>query len=271
MAKYVWIIIVSFRVVLISILLCFLGFLLIYFNTPDPSKTNSITKWQTIFCSLGSTLFAAGLISVLWDLFAKRAFAEEILARAHLSNDILKAGLIQFIDSFRSKDMDWHKLLKSTTSLDVFVCWAYTWRNQYDDLLREIISDRRGRIRIILPHPEHKPTIMNLASCFSDKNEEQIKNIIDEAIHYFEELDLDKVSGNPMNRVEVWLVGRDPKYSWYLMDNYGVFAFYAHRGKEKVPTLVFKKGGYLYEYACKEFEYLTSEQSNAIKVYPKDL
>lgn len=267
MSNKFWVLVVNFRVIIIAIFVSLFGFALIYFNTPGPSQTISFTKWQTILCSLGGTLFSVGFISILWDLAAKRAFAEEILTRANLSNDVIKAGLIQIADNFRSPEVNWHEMLKHTKTLDVFVCWAYTWRNQHQELLKEIINTPNGKIRVILPDPEHESTIQNLSNSFSGYNEQKVRDRINEAIDFF--IDMDRPEGVPLNHLEIWLIDRDPKYSWYRMDNCSVFAFYAHRGKEKVPTLVSKKDGYLYNFSCKEFEFFFSEQSNARIIYPR--
>ena len=260
--------ITNYRVLVIAIILCLIGFIFIWLGTPDPNASANPSKWNEILCSLGGSIFAAGILSSLWELFAKRAFAQEMLHRAGLTKDITAAGIVQVVDNFRSDDMRWSEYLQNTKCLDIFVCWAKTWRNHNKEHLESIVADPQGRIRLVLPDPDHEPTITYLANSFEGYDKNGIQRDIMEAIQFFK--DLDRISDTTLGHVEIWCVGRSPQFSWYRLDHQAVFAFYAHRGKKAVPTVVCKKEGYLYNFANEEFEFFFSKKSKARRVYPEN-
>jgi len=260
--------IVNYRVLWIAIILCVVGFLFIFIGTPNPNASANPNKWYAVLCSLGGSLFAAGILSTLWEVLAKRAFAEEMLHRAGLAKDITAAGILQIVDSFRSDEMKWSELLQHTKCLDIFVCWAKTWRNHNKEHLQSIVANPEGRIRLVLPDPDHEPTITYLANSFEGYDIDRIKQEINEAIKFFK--DLDQIAGKTVGHIEIWCVGRSPQFSWYRLDYQAVFAFYAHRGKVAVPTVVCNKEGYLYDFANKEFEFFFSGKGEARRVYPEN-
>ena len=66
--------------------------------------------------------------------------------------------------------------------------------------------------------------------------------------------------------MSIWLVKRTPFFSWYRIDARTViFAFYAHRGKTSVPSVVCRRGGHLFDFADAEFSFLLSPESGARK------
>lgn len=73
---------------------------------------------------------------------------------------------------------------------------------------------------------------------------------------------------NQSARVEISLVRRVPLFSWYRLDEQvAVLACYAHRQKvSAIPTFVCRRGGFLYEFAAQEFDYLLSDVAGARRV-----
>ena len=257
--------VVTHRVILIAVGLCIIGFVLITMGMKKPSGSMMQTRMDVILVSVGATLLSAGMLSSLWELFAKRAYTEETLRRVGLKNDVVKAGIVQFVDNFRSAEIDWEDILVNARELDLFVCWAYTWRNMYQEKLKGIINRKAGKIRLILPDLEDDLIVKRLSHDFKDYDDEKVKQRISEAIDFFKELDSNEESGH----VEIWCISCSPQFSWYRIDNKVVFAFSAHRGKDAVPVIIGQEGGFLYDFATKEFEFLFEPtRSRSRRVYP---
>ena len=268
MAKNLWRVyatVVTYRVILMAVSLCIIGFILITVGTKPASESITQTRLDVILVSVGATLLSAGVLSSLWELLAKRAYTEETLKRVGLKNDVVKAGVVQFVDNFRSSEIDWGDLLGNAKELDLFVCWAYTWRNMNKEKLEGILSRKGGKIRLILPDLDDELIVKRLSHDFKGYDEEKVRQRISDAIDFFKELDSNAASG----QVEIWCISRSPQFSWYRVDTKVIFAFSAHRGKDAVPTIVGQQGGFLYDFAVMEFEFLFEPtQSTSRRVYP---
>lgn len=240
--------------------------------TIDDKTWQYHTPWRSLIQTVGSLLVVTGLISIAWELLCKRSLTEEVLARAGLSNDITKAGLTTIQENFRNTTPLWNTLLADATDLIFFVCWAESWRKDYYSLLEGILR-RGGKITVILPDPQHQYTVQTLSTHFGNYTLDQIVEKISRARNQYE--NLSKEYGCQKGLLEIWFIKRSPLFSWYRVDNkHAVFAFYAHRGYMSgavpVPMIVVHKGGYLYDFATKEMEFLISGESEARKVFPND-
>ncbi len=247
--------------VIAAMLLVITGSLLLYWSACD----GCWAQWSSpraFVQAFGALLLASGLLAVLWDLFTKRAFAEKILDLAGLARDVNAAGITQVVRSFRGKELNWHDLLNNVRSLDLFVCWAKTWRNSYQENLQAILARKGGQITVVLPDPEDDATMSSLDNHFAGYTKDRICNEIREACDFFVKLHQDRAEHTSCLRI--WLVKRAPLFSWYRIDGTtAVFAFYAHRGKTSVPSIVCTRGGHLFDFANAELSFLLSSESGA--------
>jgi hypothetical protein len=57
-------------------------------------------SWQKIAQDVGSAIFVTGLLTLLWELFARRAVVAEVLADAKLSDRAVNAGIADVTADF---------------------------------------------------------------------------------------------------------------------------------------------------------------------------
>ena len=156
---------VSLRTIVAAIVISVAGMSLLGL-TASSETWRDAPSWQAFLQNLGSLLFVTGLLTVAWDLFSKRAFAKELLDLTGLADDVRAAGLVRVVASFRT-EMEWPDLLRNASTLDLFVCWARTWRNQNESELAAILARKSGLIRVVLPDHEHAETLATMATHFS--------------------------------------------------------------------------------------------------------
>jgi hypothetical protein len=256
--------IVTYRTLLIAAIMTAAGMALLGW-TSDVQRWSNATSWQALLQQVGSLLLVTGLLTLVWDLFSKRAFARELLDLTGLASDVRAAGISRIVSSFRG-ELEWRYLLDGARTLDLFVCWAKTWRNQHEEQLAAVLSRRDGLIRVILPDYEDASTVSAMETHFADYDAERIRGEIVEAVSFFKTLH--KRRSNASATVEIYLVKRVPLFSWYRIDdNIAMLAFYAHRYKvSNVPTIVVKRGGHLFEFASEELAFLASTANGARKI-----
>jgi hypothetical protein len=84
-------------------------------------------KRATVVRELGAALFISVALTLLWDLAGKRAFSDEILAKANMSRDLADAGVELISDTFQTDRVNWSDLFKNACKLDIFVAYAHTY------------------------------------------------------------------------------------------------------------------------------------------------
>jgi hypothetical protein len=205
---------------------------------------------------LGGLLLATGLITIAWDLFGRRAFADEILAKAKLSTDVVDSGLIRVTDQYLD-EVEWADLFQNVDKLDVVVAYASTWRNTHRARLQT--AARRGcRIRVFLPDYRDDETVNILAGRFS-MDPDALKAKIQEAGTDFNALPAPV--GSP---VQVYLRKGDLVFSCYRFDSRAVLTLYSHSRERRtsVPTFVTKNGS-LFSYVYDELEAIEQQSQPA--------
>ena len=209
--------------------------------------------WAVVWQQLGSSLLVGGVIWFAWEFLGKRAFAEELHAMTKLSSDVAEAGLDRVFSTFKSHDLDWPHLFRHSDKLDIFVSYAYTWRNEREPLLKEMMSRPGARIRVVLPDSDDKTTLNNLCLAFG-YDEPKLKSSIADAIEFYKKLG-ESAQGKGAT-VQVYVAPRNTLISWYQFDDHAVLALYSHRGKEPVPTFVCKSDGFLYAFLKNDYDEL---------------
>lgn len=242
---------VSLRTWLLTILVCSVGVLLLYL-AGDERSWESYKALQSVIRSLGSLLFVTATINLLWQLWAKRAFLDEVLAKVGIAKEIEFAGILKITDSFHDA-VDWKSLFRTVSKLDIFFAYGRTWRNTHVRELQELAAREGARIRVVLPDPDDEQTIVELARRFAYQPQ-QLRDLIKEAEEYFR--NLHTFRGPKGAQIEIRFLPAAPVFSFYRFDHIAIIALYSHRRGRgpAVPTFVCEDGGTLYDYIRKEFD-----------------
>jgi len=238
---------VNLRTILLTTVLGAVGLALVYASQPIDS--HGYHKTGSVIRELGVLLFATVAIAVLWDVVGKRAFADEILAKANMSRDLADAGIDVVTTSFQDKRIVWEDLFKNACKLDIFVSYAHTWRNTNLERIDSMLSDSDAKVRVVLPDPDDKEIVRALATRYESKPED-VEREITTAKAFFEHR-----KSKAKGRVEIYFVRMLPLFSFYRFNNKVVFALYNHRtGRLPVPTFVADEDGFLFKYFTEEIE-----------------
>lgn len=245
--------IVNRRVQLLSILIALIGVGLLFASTPVGNA--QYHKSAALLEESGAALFIAGVLAVVWELAGKRAFANEILAKANMARDLADAGIDTVVDSFRDPRVNWNDLFKNACRLDIYVAYGATWRSTQLEPIEKLLSDKEGKLRIVLPDPGDDFVIETLAKRFTMSTAD-ITRTIHEARTFFQHRK-DAAKGT----VEIYLSKIIPVFTFYRFNNKAVLALYNHRlGKLPVPTIVCDEEGFLFDYITQEFEGILGDE-----------
>lgn len=228
---------------------------------------------KSVLSNFGALLIASVSIALLWELFSKRAFLDELLAKTGLAEEIRGVGMVG-ISLNPVKGADFPKLIRSAERLDMFVCYANTWRAIYEEDLRVLASKKGCRIRLIVPNPDNEEIMKDLANRFNAQQASVMKGRIEQAIKDY--IALFSSVGNPNLDFSVWIHDETPVTSFYRFDRFGVVTLYKHaKGRGNAPTLVVERGGELYNYIESEVDSMVKGidpyKKLARKIYPEEV
>lgn len=217
-------------------------------------------EWQSIVTNVGGIVIATALLTVGWELIGKRAFADEVLAKARLSTDVVAAGIERVTDQYL-EDVEWASLIEGATKVDIVVAYASTWRNTHRERLQKIANTKSARMRIFLPDPDDAETMSILAGRFNMSSDD-VAGRIREAIEDFSAMS--RPQGADMT---VFVRGGDVVFSCYRFDSRAVLTLYSHtrERRNRVPTFVVRSGD-LFTFVYEEISAI-EEQSR--QVFPK--
>jgi hypothetical protein len=232
---------------------CFviIGGLLLWWSGTSHWQHNP--QMQAFLAQSGGLLLATGLLAVVWDLFGRRALADEVLAKAGLSADVTRAGIVRVTNQYLT-EVEWASLFRNVSKLDILFAYAATWRNTHRASLEQVAGRSGARIRVFLPDPNDARTVEVLADRFSMSSADLIAKI-NEAIRDFKAL---AVPGGAA--VEIYVRAGDAVFSCYRFDSQAVLTLYTH-GRERrtqVPTLVIR-GGELFGFVYSEVKAIASQ------------
>jgi hypothetical protein len=239
----------------LGLILVIVGGLLLWWSGTSHWKSNEPV--QAFLAQAGGLILATGLLTVAWDLFGRRAFADEVLAKAGLSADVARAGIVRVTNQYLS-GVEWTFLFQDVKNLDIVVAYGATWRNSHRGDLQQVAGRSGARIRVFLPDPDDSQTVAVLAERFHMQPAELITKI-NEAVHDFRSLE---VPGRAS--IEVWLRAGDALFTCYRFDSKAVLTFYSH-GRERrtqVPTFVVR-GGELLDFVDNELTALAAQSRPA--------
>lgn len=225
---------------------------------------------KSILSNLGGLLIASASLAIFWELFSKRAFLNELFSAAKLNEDVRIFGLTAIsIEPVRGPDFQ--KLIKQATSLDIFVCYANTWRSTHEPELKYLASKSNAKIRLIVPNSANIALMNDLAKRFNAQSASAIATKINDAIDEYKALFLS--SNNKTLDFSVWQHEETPVTSFYLFNSCCVVTLYKHaKGRGNAPTLVGDQDGELFDYVRSEVASLTiskaGQPSLAKKIWP---
>lgn len=220
--------------------------------------------------NFGGLLVATISIATLWELFSKRSFLDELLEKTAFAEDIRSTGLMG-ISMNPVRGPDFTKIIRNAERLDIFVCYANTWRATYEEDLRYLASKKKTRIRLIVPDPDNTEIMKELAHRFKVSDE---KHMADRVLHAIEEYKALFLS--PKNTTldfSIWVHNETPITSFYRFDKCAILTLYKHaKGRGNVPSLIAERGGSLYGYIEAEVDSLIKgiqeQPPLAKKIYP---
>lgn len=239
----------------LGLIFVIVGGLLLWWSGTSHWKSNEPV--QAFLGQLGGLVLATGLLAVAWDLFGRRAFADEVLAKAGLSADVVRAGIVRVTNQYLA-EVEWAPLFRDVDKLDIVVAYGATWRNTHRASLQQVAQRAGARIRVFLPDPDDNRTVEVLADRFNTQPADLITKI-NEAIRDFRSLAVPAGA-----TVEVWLRAGDAVFSCYRFDSNAVLTLYSH-GRERrtqVPTLVMR-GGELFDFIYNELTAIAAQSRPA--------
>jgi hypothetical protein len=232
----------------------FLAFLIIAFGlsliviSNDLEFFKSYPSLQATTRELGALLFVTASISMVWELFVKRSFLQEVVELVHLSQNIQQSGVSRITkNSYHA--VPWDELFADTTEFDMIVSYARTWREMHRTQLRELSSNPKCRIRVVLADPNSQPLISELSRRYAI-SESDIVALIKEAIQNFTDY-----LGRGSATFELYLSNRACLYTYYRFNDSLVVSFTAnHHAKTDRPCLLLEQSGSLTTFFRDDFE-----------------
>jgi hypothetical protein len=212
--------------------------------------------FDAVVHDLGALLIATGALSVLWDLLGRRALTDEVLVAADLSGDVRAANLRKVAGRYLA--VPWEDYLARATEVDLFFAYASTWRATHDAALRALVGRKGARVRIVLPDLADEPLVMGLAAKFR-YTPAQVRDRIAQAE---EELSAIGAQASAGSTLQIRRAREFPVYTYYRFGDVAVTVLYAQAaGRTDVPTLVYERGGSLYDFFTEQFDRLWKDAS----------
>lgn len=198
---------------------------------------------------LGAFLVITVAVAIVFELFMRRSMLAEFMESARLSEAIGASGIVGVSHTWY-RDIPWQQIFASASQIDMLVTFSEKWRWAFTEELRHFARRGRGGIRIVLPDPEDRVVVAALAQRF-ETSPEEVARRIGEAKSEFERLFADEAREH--FRWSIWYVPRTPLYTCYRFDDICILSLYRHRERGEVPTLILKRGGTLFDFACEDF------------------
>lgn len=142
-----------------------------------------------------------------------------------------ESGIAKFYSDFVDIEGDWDALFSVSSTLDVAVMYAATWRNTHRKRLQTLAERADGRLRVVLPDPSPDSPIVDLYAHMVDTPSDDLRRKIVEAISDFQAI-------GPQRHVEVYLTSSVFRHAIYLFTHQAVLALYALCG-ERISTPAF--------------------------------
>ena len=221
------------------------------------SKENEVVR--PILNNLGSLIFATSLLALIWELFVRRHFVQEILEKVGTHQSVVESGML--VATLDFQDIKWSKYFEKSRNLDIYFAYGRTWRGHNAQHLKKLSLQEKSIVRVILPDVDDDNLIANLSIRFGYTNDKTRDEILNSAKDFFE------IFSGKKAKFELYYCKRDPMYSMYLFDYEGVFSMYKlKKERGNIPSFVLKEGGELYGFLREEFNYLVDNSEFSRRV-----
>ena len=233
------------RVAWISIFIAVLGGIIMFFA----EKIDTV--WMKSGLSqVGGLLCATALLSFVWDVASRRAFLDELLALFGLGDAVKRSGVFHLgMDAYEGVNFD--RLIIEANKLDIYVCYADSWRKGHERVLKQLAAKPNARVRLIVPDIGDHDLMLSLAKRFGRKDEfgspdaSEMKKRVYTAVKEY--CDIFDVRKHATLNFSLWYHDDQPTISFYRFDNVAVCTMYkSTKGRNDVPTFVARRSGFLY-------------------------
>lgn len=194
---------------------------------------------RLFFSTIVSTIGAAFLVNFLWEIFAKRRFAESIFETAKISKNIEQSGVDHIDTDFSG--INWKDEFSKTHNFTAIFTYARTWRNSNRVAIQKFTGKKRNKFTVIMPDYEKDDIMAEFDRRYnypSGRTSELIKEAI---VDYFE------------LGAKIYLFSGSLQATYYVMDNVALMAFFKHSpGRTTVPYIRAESIGSFYDYIVEE-------------------
>jgi hypothetical protein len=241
---------------LVALVAAVFGVGLLYFSNISNFWVG-LEVFQRLVRDLGSLCVVTVAITVIWQLTAKRAFGDELLTKAHISQQLAASGIVQL--TYEPQPVNWEELFGTTRQLDLFFAYAKNWRGSHENRLSKLATMSGCTIRVVLPDPDNDMIVKDLANRFN-KSEKGIRERILDAESEFSQMRVKNLDSGA--KIEIWYTSMCPVFTIYRFDMAAILALYSYRRiKGGVPHIVAARGGSLFEFVNNEFQALIDPAS----------
>lgn len=191
-------------------------------------------------------------VSAVWEIIGKSSFADELLTKFKISEDLKNTNIECVYDTFA--DVDWNIILNETTDFKAFISYGYTWRNNNRTYLKQAIENC-GKNKFIMVFPNYNDSFivdeLNRRYGYNKDNVKDVKEYIEESVKWFLE------SG-----AKVYLFNGTLCSSFYIYNNHCLYPLSKHGAdKASVPVIKFKSNGTLYKHVVDDFNRILNESN----------
>lgn len=224
---------------LLTIFLSFVVTVICFICTVYVSPLIKDTNIQLFFSTVISTIGAAFLVNLLWEIFAKKRFAESIFETAKISKNIEQSGVDHIDTDFSS--INWKVELSHTHNFTAIFTYAQTWRNSNRVAIKEFTKKKKNHFSVIMPDYENDDIMAEFDRRYNYESG-KTRKLIEESILDYSELG-----------ATVFLFKKSLQATYYIMDNVAFMAFFKHSpARETVPYIRAESNGSFYDYIIKE-------------------
>jgi hypothetical protein len=243
----------NLRTMVLALVVLGAGSLLLFISHQLSAHAN----WQALARDFGSLFVTIGCVTFLWELAAKRALVDELLATTNLTESIRSTGVMALAVHWYN-DIPWGRLFADAEHVDLFVAYGVSWRGILGGELEKFAARSGTSCRIILPDPDNAEVMKAVATQFG-RTEQSIHTRVTEGA-----VDFVTMLSRPGSQAkhEVWYSSKPPMFSFFIIGNSAVITLYKHNSAQtNVVGLVVRREGAFYKYLEKELSALVEGPS----------
>jgi hypothetical protein len=212
----------TLRITIVGLILALLGGVFLYISSLG--QIIGSLPLRTLLANLGSLLLVTGTVTVAWELYGRRSFADEVRTLFAVSKSFSIAGVRQYATAFQSSEINWDDLFHRARHVDLLFMGSSSWRRTQFLQLEALMQREGSRLVVILPDP-HDEVVISSAKARLGKSEADPKSYFGDACNYFKTLS----KRFPSACVEIWFMPQLPSFSVFRFDDSAVVALYSHR------------------------------------------